>query len=142
MRTSLVFWSVWVLAALVVMPAKFGHPGLAQMGLVYAAFLAGLWALRCRPGSGMEVRGLENGRLFWLDLVLRAVLSVLVLGTVAYLLATGTDVPDWLVVLSNLILGFWFGASTLRHVNHHRASSRPSRNVWKMGENGKWKRVE
>lgn len=48
--------------------------------------------------------------LFQESVIVQAILTLVIWGTIAYMTATGQEVPDGMMTAGQVILGFFFGA--------------------------------
>jgi len=62
----------------------------------------------------------EFWRLLEESVILQALITVVLIGTICYLYITGKDVPQPLVDMTLLILGYYFGSKTQQFINRGR----------------------
>lgn len=55
------------------------------------------------------------------SVIVQSIITLVLIGTVAYLYVTGQEVPRDLMGLTVVVLGFWFGSKSQGAVNNHQA---------------------
>jgi len=63
----------------------------------------------------------EFWRLLEESVILQALITVVLIGTICYLYITGREVPQPLVDMALLILGYYFGSKTQQFISRGRS---------------------
>lgn len=56
-------------------------------------------------------------KLFAESVIVQAVVTLLLIATICYMFIVGKEVPDSLVQITMLVVGFWFGSKAQQVIN-------------------------
>ena len=78
----------------------------------------------------------------WAVIAVQAAVSILLVLSAVYLLATGAEVPDWLTSLILLAVGSWFASGSAIRVVKYRTGKLNNAMRIRQRADGTWEQVD